>query len=287
MQNNQITSCRSTGYNCVVTKSRRIVAVSNVALAATLILSPATVVAQASSEELAKQLSNPVAALISVPFQLNYDTNIGADDSGSRWTLNVQPVIPIDLTDDWNLISRTIVPIISTDGIPIGGDTETGLGDTVQSLFFSPKRPSSGGWIWGAGPVFLLPTSTNDVLGLGEWGAGVTGVALKQQGPWTFGGLTNHIWDVDGDTDISQTFVQPFVSYTTPEAWTFTLTTESTYDWEGEQWSVPVIANVSKVVQVGSQTVSIGGGLRYWADGPDSGPEGLGARIQLTLLYPK
>ncbi len=287
MQNNQLTVCRNNACHWTDTKGRHVLLVLNMAVVSLFFIAPKMVFAQASSEELAKQLSNPVAALISVPFQLNYDTNIGADDSGSRWTLNIQPVIPIDLTEDWNLISRTIVPIVSTDGIPSGGDSETGLGDTVQSLFFSPKQPSAGGWIWGAGPVFLLPTSSNDVLGLGEWGAGVTGVALKQQGPWTFGGLANHIWDVDGDTDISQTFVQPFVSYTTPDAWTFTFTTESTYDWEGEQWSIPVIANVSKVVQVGSQTVSIGGGLRYWADGPESGPEGLGARIQVTLLFPK
>ncbi len=119
---------------------------------------------------LAKQLANPVAALISVPFQLNHDENIGADDSGSRWTLNIQPVIPFDLTDDLNLISRTILPVVPIDGVPTGAGSETGLGDTVLSFFVSPKKPTAGGWIWGAGPVFLLPTSTDDTLGLGEWG---------------------------------------------------------------------------------------------------------------------
>ncbi len=163
--------------------------------------------AESKEEELAKQLANPVAALISVPFQLNYDQNLGADRNGSRWILNVQPVVPFNLTDDWNVISRTILPIASIDGGIPGSGSETGLGDTVQSLFLSPKKPSAGGWIWGAGPVFLLPTSTDNSLGLGAWGAGVTGVALKQQGPWTYGGLTNHIWDIDGDTDISQTFL--------------------------------------------------------------------------------
>lgn len=246
-----------------------------------------TLAQAASTEELAKQLSNPVADLVSVPFQLNYDENIGADDSGSRWTLNIQPVIPISLSEDWNLISRTIVPVVSTDGIPTGAGTETGLGDTVQSLFFSPKQPTSNGWIWGAGPVFVFPTSTEDTLGAGEWGAGLTGVALRQEGPWTYGGLTNHIWDIGGDTDINQTFLQPFVSYTTPTAWSFALNTESTYDWEREQWSVPVNVTASKVTRIGDQLVSVGGGLRYWVESADGGPEGLGARLQLTLLFPK
>ena len=243
--------------------------------------------AESQEEELAKQLANPVAALISVPFQLNYDQNLGAEGNGSRWILNVQPVVPFDFTDDWNLVSRTILPIASIDGGLPGSGSETGLGDTVQSFFLSPKKPSAGGWIWGAGPVFLLPTLTDNSLGLGEWGAGVTGVALKQQGPWTYGGLTNHIWDIDGDTDINQTFLQPFISYTNSNAWTFTINTESTYDWENKQWSVPINSVVTKVTQLGDQLISVGGGIRYSADGPDSGPEGWGVRLVATLLFPK
>lgn len=239
------------------------------------------------SADLAKQLSNPVADLISLPFQLNYDENIGADDSGSRWTLNIQPVIPISLSPEWNLISRTIVPIVSTDGIPSGGGSESGLGDTVQSFFFSPKDPTSSGWIWGAGPVFLIPTSTDDRLGAGEWGVGLTGVALKQSGPWTYGALANHIEDVGGDIDISATFLQPFLSYTTPAAWTFTVNTESTYDWEAEQWAVPVNFLATKLITIGKRPVSIGAGVRYWADSGSNQPEGWGARFIVTYLFPK
>ena len=112
-------------------------------------------------------------------------------------------------------------------------------------------------------------------------------MALRQDGPWTVGGLANHIWDINGDIDINQTFLQPFVSYTTPSAWSFTLNTESTYDWEQEQWSVPVNAIASKVTRLGNQLVSIGGGLRYWAESTDGGPEGLGARFSLTFLFPR
>ena len=242
-----------------------------------------------SAEELAKKLANPVAALISVPFQLNYDHDIGPARGGDRWTLNIQPVVPIDLNADWNLISRTILPVISQDEIYPGAGGQNGIGDVVQSLFFSPKQPTAGGWIWGVGPVFLLPTGSDALLSADKWGFGPTAVVLKQEGPWTYGMLANHIWSVGGSgpRDVSSTFVQPFLSYTTPDAWSFTLNTESTYDWEREQWSVPINALVSKVTKVGEQLVSVGGGVRYWADSPDSGPHGWGFRFVVTLLFPK
>jgi hypothetical protein len=241
-----------------------------------------------SQQELAKKLANPVAALISVPFQLNWDQKIGPADDGTRYLLNVQPVVPVTLNDDWNLISRTIVPVVSQRHIFPGAGSQSGLGDTVQSVFFSPKEPVDG-LTWGAGPVLLLPTGTDTLLSGRKWGLGPTGVVLKQAGPWTYGALANHIWSVAGSNsraDINATFVQPFVSYTTPDAVTYTLNTESTYDWEGRQWSVPVNALVSKVTKLGDQLVSFGGGVRYWADSPDAGAKGFGLRVVVTLLFP-
>jgi hypothetical protein len=195
----------------------------------------------ADAADLALQLSNPVSSLISVPILYNYDGNIGPDDDGSRSTILLQPVVPIGLNEDWNLISRTILPLVDQEDLFPGAGSQRGLGDTVQSLFFSPVEASAGGWIWGVGPVLLLPTATDDLLGNDKWGAGPTGVALKQDGPWTYGFLANHIWSFAGNgkrSDVSTTFMQPFASYTTEDAWSFAVQTETTYDWESsDSWS--------------------------------------------------
>ncbi len=235
------------------------------------------------------KLQNPVASLISLPLQLNYDQGIGPGDKGERVTLNVQPVIPFSMNDDWNLISRTILPIVTQSDVPVGND-ETGIGDVLQTIFFSPKDPTASGWIWGAGPVLLLPTATDDVLGQEKWGLGPSAVALRQDGPWTYGALGNHIWSVAGDsnrTEVNATFFQPFLSYTTETATTFSLNSESLYDWRRDEASVPLNATVGKVVNLGGQAVSLAAGLRYWVHPTDTGPEGLGARFVVTLLFPR
>lgn len=249
---------------------------------------PAAAVEEA--EQLAQKLANPVASLISVPFQFNIDDGLGPDGEGQRSVLNIQPVIPFDLGEDWNLISRTIIPVISQEDIGPGAGSQSGVGDVLQSFFVSPEKPTSGGVIWGVGPVFLLPTASDDLLGGEKWAAGPTGVVLVQRGRWTVGGLANHLWSFEGDddrSDINNTFVQPFLSYTTSNAWTFTLQTESSYDWEREQWSVPINGVASKIVRIGPLPVSLSGGVRYWAESPEGGPENWGARFGVTFLLPR
>jgi hypothetical protein len=177
----------------------------------------------------------------------------------------------------------------------LDNEHQAGLGDTLQSFFVSPKAPGPGGLIWGFGPAVLLPTATDKYLGQGKWAVGPTGVALVQKDHWTVGILANQLWSVGGDDtldglprpDIDATFLQPFVSYTTADAWTFSLNTESTYNWEEHEWSVPVNATVSKLVKLGRLPVQIGAGIRYWAESPETGPEDFGARMQVTFLFPE
>ena len=253
------------------------------ALAALLL--PAT--AHADDAELAKKLSNPVASLVSVPFQLNWDTGIGSKDT-DRATLNVQPVAPFSLNEDWNLISRTILPISYLGSTADGVDSAFGLGDVVQSFFFSPVKPV-GGWILGGGPVLLLPTATDDAFKSRQFGLGPTVVALRQEHGWTYGALANHVWGLrdPGDREqVSSTFLQPFLTYTTPAAVTYSLNSESTYDWKSRQWTVPVNLAVSKLTSIGDQKVSFQFGGRYYLDAPEGGPS-WGLRFAVTFLFPK
>jgi len=249
--------------------------------------SPAFAQRGQSDADLATQLNNPVASLISVPFQFNWDHEYGADRDGHKFQLNIQPVIPSKLNNDWTLISRVIVPVIDQH-IPFLGDgSQSGVGDITGEFFFVPSRPNPHGLIWGIGPAVLIPTHT-DFISADKWALGPTGVVLKQEAGWTYGALVNHLWSVGGSgtQDISSTFIQPFLSYTTKDAWTFGLNTESTYDWKAKQWSVPVNAFVSKLVKFGTQPVSFGVGARYWADSPETGPHGWGARLIVTFLFP-
>jgi hypothetical protein len=240
--------------------------------------------------ELAQELSNPLADLMSIPFQMNYDCDIGPRDDGWKMQTNIQPVIPFHLNTNWNLISRTIIPVIDQEDIFPGAGSQFGLGDINLSLFLSPKKPTSGGITWGIGPVLLLPTATDDLLGADKWGAGPTAVALTVRGPWTLGMLANHIWSYAGDSDrqdISNTFLQPFAAYTWPSAWTVSVQSESSYNWKTEKWSIPINAAVSKLVKLGKLPVSLQAGVGYWAESPETGPEGFRFRLAATFVLPK
>ena len=242
--------------------------------------------AQDQQAELAKKLQNPLASLISVPIQNNWDFGIGPANA-MRYTANIQPVVPISISKDWNLIIRTILPVIYAESPVKGSSVHSGLGDTTQSFFLSPNAPV-GGWILGAGPVGYYPTASESELGCGKWGAGPTIVALQQQHGFTYGILANQIWSFAGwrDKNIDATFLQPFVSFTTKKYTTFAVNTESTYDWNARQWTVPVNFAVQQLVKIGKQPVAFQVGYRYYADKPVGGPD-WGLRFTVTFLFPK
>jgi hypothetical protein len=219
--------------------------------------------------DLAMKLQNPVADLISVPFQFNVDYGLGSDDA-TRLTLNIQPVIPFAINTEWNLITRTIFPIISQDELANGAGDNHGIGDILQSFFLSPKEEMKG-WIVGAGPAISWPTASDD--------------------GWTYGMLFNHIWSVPsmGNSDrrgVNATFFQPFGSFTTKQYTTFTLNTESTYDWEIDRWTIPINAIVSQMLKVEGHPISVFAGLRSYLDSPKGGPN-WGVRFGITFIFPK
>jgi hypothetical protein len=242
---------------------------------------------QASDEaDLAKKLQNPVAALISVPIQNNWDFGIGPANA-MKYTANIQPVVPLSISENWNLIIRTILPVIYAESPVQGGANHAGLGDVTQSFFISPKQPV-GGWILGAGPVGYYSTATESQLGAGKWGAGPTIVALQQKHGFTYGILANQIWSFTGQQDrqnINSTFIQPFVSFTTKTYTTFGINTESTYDWQAEHATVPMNFTVQQLIKIGKQPIALQAGYRYYIEKPDGGPD-WGLRFTITFLFP-
>jgi hypothetical protein len=251
-----------------------------------------------SADALAQKLANPIASMISVPFQNNFDFGGGPKGDGVQWKMNIQPVIPFSLNDKWNLITRTIIPVIYQDDIggikgkPSG--SQSGLGDTVFSAWFSPKAPNSAGWIWGVGPVAYIPTGFDSSNGLGtnQWGAGPTAIALKIQGHFTYGMLINHVWGAgpssNGIPALSNTFIQPFVSYLPGGGWSFALNAESTYNWraDDDELTLPINLMMNKMFKLGDTNAQWQVGLRYYAAGPDNAPD-WGIRLGLTLLFPE
>jgi len=246
--------------------------------------------AVADGAALAKQLANPVANLVSVPFQMNWDNGLGPTKEQTRFLLNFQPVLPFAVNKDWNLIARVIVPVLSQPPLTATGQATFGISDLLVSAFVSPSVPKR--FVWGIGPALLLPATADPLLGTEKWAAGPTALVLKQSGHWTYGMLANQLWSYAGNSarpDINQTYLQPFFSYTTKKALTLGLSSESTGNWKaasGQTWTVPVIANLSKLVMLGKRPISVGVSGAGYAAKPDGAPSWK-FRAVITLLFPK
>ena len=242
-----------------------------------------------SAEELAKETQNPVANLISVPFQNNFNFGIGPNDT-TQWVLNVQPVIPISLNKDWNLITRTIMPIINQPSPASGIPSAFGLGDINPSLFLSPAN--SGKLIWGVGPTLTFPTATASVLGNGKWEAGPALVVLTMPGHWVLGALANNQWSFAGwgKNNVNTLLIQPFINYNFPDGWYVSSSPIIPANWlaaSSNRWTLPIGGGVGKIVRFGKLPVNFQ--LQAFSNvvKPQQGGADWQLRFQVQFLFPK
>lgn len=241
---------------------------------------------EARAAALAKQTQNPVADLVTIPVQFNWNTGGGLGDETMQ-IINVQPVLPLALDDDWLLVSRTIVPLVN---VPLpSGDRSTGIGDIQEQMYLTSAKP--GKVIWGFGPIFSFPTATNDALTTGQFALGADFVVLTMPGKWAIGAVANQLWRIagsDNTTAINAFFIQPFINYNFHRGWSISTSPNITADWNapsGQEWTVPLGLGVSKVTGIGKQPVNIS--LQYYHNVVR--PDAAGAdvvRMVFALLYP-
>jgi len=240
--------------------------------------------ASRSDSDLAKAAQNPVADMISLPLQNNTNFNLGPGNDAQN-ILNIQPVIPVKLNEQWNLITRTILPVVHQPALTPAGSSDFGLGDTTVTAFLSPRKSTKP--IWGVGPVALVPTSTGSTLGAGEWGLGASGVVLVMSGPWVVGGLVSNIWSFEGS--VNSFLVQPFVNYNLANGWYLSSAPIVTANWEatsGNRWTVPVGGGAGKIFKIGKQPMNAQIQAFHNVEHPSGGPEWQ-LRLQLQFLFPK
>jgi hypothetical protein len=252
---------------------------------ATLVALPLWAEEEHHATELAKKLQNPVSDLISVPFQNNFNFGVGPEDK-MQYVLNIQPVIPQHLTEQWNWIHRAIIPLIDQPS-PVN---EFGLGDIQYQGFLSPAKASK--LIWGVGPVLQVPSATDSQLGTEKWSAGAGAVALRMDGPWVYGALVNNIWSFAGDDDranVNQMLIQPFINYNLGRGLAIGTSPIITANWEapsGQKWTVPLGAQISQIIPIAKVPVNFLLGAYYNVEKPDNGPD-WSIRFQIALLFPK
>jgi len=254
--------------------------------------------AQQSTQDLAEAAQNPIAAMISLPLQNNIYGEVGPNHNATGNVLNIQPVIPITL-GDWNIISRTIAPLIyqpslatlPSETFELGqfSSSHFGLGDINQSFLFSPADAT--GLIWGVGPTFNLPTATATALGSAKFSMGPEAVALVIPRPFLIGVLVHQIWSVAGPSDrpdVSQLLIQPFVNYNMEDGWYLVSSPIIAANWEApsNKWAFPIGAGFGKIFKIGEQPLNFNLQAYDYVKSPVGGPR-WAVRAQLQLLFPK
>jgi hypothetical protein len=242
---------------------------------------------KARAAELAQKLQNPFASLISVPIENDWDFGTGPAEA-MTYTASLKPIIPFLLNEDWSLITRAIVPFMYVESPVRGGRRTSGLSDITGSLYFSSNQ-ASGGWNWGVGPGWIVPSAAHASLGSGKWSAGPTAAAFWQDGPWTFGMVSGHAWSFAGDHNrdsVSTTYLQPSLSFTTKGQTTFGVDTTSQYDWVAREWTVPLEISVNQLVNIANAPVQFALTGRWYVDGPRDGPK-WGMSFTATFAFPK
>ena len=257
-------------------------------LAALAALMTSSTLVAAEVEALAKAAQNPIASMISLPFQNNTNLNIGPNDETQN-ILNIQPVWPFAINDDWNVITRTIIPVVSQPDIFTGEGRVNGIGDTVFTAFLSPSAPSE--ITWGAGPVILMPTATDDTLGQDTWAAGISAIILAMPGKFVVGSHISNMWSFGGgDADINLFTLQPFVNYNMADGWYLVSAPIITANWEADddhKWTVPLGGGVGKIFKIGKQPINAQLSLYNNVITPDDYGADWQVRAQFQLLFPK
>jgi|HubBroStandDraft_1064217.scaffolds.fasta_scaffold21071_3 hypothetical protein len=245
--------------------------------------------AWSQNTDIAKQAQNPIARLISVPLENDFNPQTGPNKEDS-YVLQMKPVAPFRLSKDWNLITRTIIPVIQTPDPAPGVDGASGVGDISLSLFLSPAKV--GHVIWGAGPIISVPTASDDILGTKKLSVGPTVVALRSEGHWLYGTLVYNVISVAGPAarpDVNQMLMQPFINYNLPHKWYLTSSPYITANWEkrrNDRWTVPVGGGVGKIVHLENIPVNIYGQMFRNVESPDY-TTNWSARLQIQFLFPK
>ena len=243
---------------------------------------------ETSDDDLAKAAQNPLASMISLPFQNNTNFGIGPDDDTQN-ILNIQPVWPFSLGEDWNFVTRTIIPVISQPGVAPGTSRTNGIGDITLTGWVSPKE--TGKWIWGVGGALVLPTATDDALGNDRWSVGPSVVVLTMPGKWVIGSLVSNVWSVggSGEQDVNFFSWQYFINYNLDNGWYLTSAPIITANWEADSkntWTVPFGGGVGKIFRIGKQPLNAQVSAYYNVEKPDSGADWQ-LRLQLQMMFPK